>query len=86
MEILTTTKTTTQEIQSININSLDLIKLVESKGITIPAGSRIQVFIKVPSGGNYSGMHLDIDDSFPVHVTIEAGQKESISDGDPETI
>lgn len=47
--------------------------------------ANIRVFIPVPSGGDYSGMQLDIDNEVPIVVEIiETKITESIVEGKEE--
>lgn len=67
-----TTKVITKEI---TLTGRDILKLLQASiNEEIPANAT--VFFQVPSGGDYSGMALDITDED--HITVEYTIKESI--------
>lgn len=39
------------------------------KEFNLPDEARVDVFVMVPAGGDYSGERLSIDEDFPIRIT-----------------
>lgn len=68
-----TTKTEKVELILNGQDILDLIaKAAKKYKKNIDNKKSISISVTIPSGGDYSGQELDIDDSMPVKVVIES--------------
>lgn len=64
------TTTTCKTIKTISLIGEDIRRLLVQAGEIDSAATAVVEF-KVPSGGDYSGMALDVDDNSPVLVRVE---------------
>ena len=56
------------KLVKISITKEDIIKMLNDKGEQIPDNA--EVVFQVPSGGDYSGMDLNVDIENPVKITF----------------
>ena len=73
--MITMTKTQSEKTTNISLTGNDIVKLIEKKGnavltAKIKSAKRIEVVFDVPTGGDYSGIELDINDKCPIMVRI----------------
>ena len=73
------TKTITKITRKISLSKNDIINDIRTDveklyGIDLDKISKISVSVRVPSGGDYSNMNLEIDNKTTIDVTIETEQ------------
>lgn len=73
------THTVTTRRLTIELSREDLLEFLETKGLKPPQLVNASVYFQVPSGGDWSGMDIDIDKDHPVTVTWTETE-ESIDD------
>lgn len=56
---------------TLKLNEKDIIEYLRSKGEKIPEGVTPSITFQVPSGGDYSGMKLDVDKNSPITVVFK---------------
>lgn len=70
----TTKKTETIQHIRITLTGRDIMQMCAASGrVKITKGTR--VFINIPTGGDYSGVQLDIDKECPIIVTSKSYDK-----------
>jgi hypothetical protein len=70
MKSTMTVKKTQKTTQTFRLSGDDILELLVEAG-EIDAAQASSVRFAVPSGGDYSGMELEIDDNAPVLVWVE---------------
>ncbi len=63
---VTTTKVTKRTVK-LELDADDIRNLLTQVGTTVPYEAKVQV--RIPSGGDYSGMNLGIGDACPITIT-----------------
>jgi len=67
--------THTVKTKSLGLTKADLLRALDNSGITIPPTA--SVFIRVPSGGDWSGMDLELNEQRTVNVQwVESSTEE----------
>jgi hypothetical protein len=61
-------ETRTVEYKLINDHIIGLLK---AAGVTIPDNAEVQVFFRVPGGGDWSNTDIDLDEDYPLTVRVK---------------
>ncbi len=64
------TSTMVRKVVFVSLDDKSIIGLLTAAGM-IPEGASPQVIFRVPCGGDYSGMDVEVDESHPVTVRWE---------------
>jgi hypothetical protein len=66
------TRTVSERTRTFELDALDLLHLIRKDNMfPIPAKlEKLRVFIRVPGGGDYSNMDLEVDDHCPIVVEV----------------
>jgi hypothetical protein len=74
MPAIETKKLRTEETK-IRFTGQEIITALRASGYKVPFTAR--VFVRVPGGGDYSNMSLDIDATVPLVVEFEISEEEA---------
>lgn len=58
-------------IREYELSGTEIVNLLKRTGITIPDSAKVDVYVSVPGGGDWSNQDLEIDTDCPVKVTIQ---------------
>lgn len=64
--------TNVNRIRTIKLDNEDIINMLREKGIIADNETIKEVFVRVPGGGDYSNMNLDINDEECVQVILHS--------------
>lgn len=73
----TTNQTVTIDSQ-IELTGKDIVEILSSKGFLPKLTKDYRVYINVPTGGDYSGMELEIDEMTPLIITYTEANKSKL--------
>lgn len=68
----------TKITKEIKITSKDLKEMLIREKVIGPA-DRCEIYVSLPSGGDYSGCNLDIDDELPLIIRTTQTKNEDLS-------
>lgn len=56
---------------SISLDDLDIVTMLKNKGEIPKVIANVSIFIKIPGGGDYSNMDLEINKDCPVRIEYD---------------